>query len=294
MTDLDHFDVRQLRAFLVVAEELSFTQAARRLFLTQQAVSSQVRSLETVLRVQLFERTTRKVRLTPAGRLLRDQVDPALRALDRALGCFQEARSIRIGHTPSAAHRLLPRTAGALERMNSRLNLQASECSEESLRAALLAGQLDVGVALEAGPAGHGLAVKLLGNEPWCAVVGTAHPLADHSRVSLTDLIPYEWLSWPRPSYPGYWNAIQRLTSPSSRRPVIRETWISLAYHHIVDGRSVTLQPASYAVCPPPKTVVIPLAGSSTATYSALWNPHHTPPGLDLLLEVLTESANHQ
>ena len=64
MVDLD---TRLLRAFVVVAEELSFTRAAERLHLAQQALSAQVRQLESRLGVQLFERTTRRVALTAAG-----------------------------------------------------------------------------------------------------------------------------------------------------------------------------------------------------------------------------------
>jgi hypothetical protein len=63
-------DTRLLRAYVVVAEELSFTRAAERLHLAQQALSAQVRQLESRLGVQLFERTTRRVALTAAGEAL--------------------------------------------------------------------------------------------------------------------------------------------------------------------------------------------------------------------------------
>src|SRR3954464_8876989 len=77
-------DTRLLRAFVAVAEELSFTRAAQRLFLAQQALSSQVQQLETRLGLTLFERTTRKVALTDAGERLLPHARSALQALDTA------------------------------------------------------------------------------------------------------------------------------------------------------------------------------------------------------------------
>ena len=99
-------ELRQLRAFVAVAEELNFTRAAERLHLAQQAVSKSVRQLERELGVALLERTTREVRLTPAGEALLDSGRAALVAADAA---FEQARdvgrglsgSVRVGMTPA-------------------------------------------------------------------------------------------------------------------------------------------------------------------------------------------------
>jgi DNA-binding transcriptional LysR family regulator len=79
MVDLD---TRLLRGFVAVAEELSFTRAAQRLFIAQQALSAQIRQLEDRLGVELFERTTRRVALTEAGEQLLPHARAALAALD--------------------------------------------------------------------------------------------------------------------------------------------------------------------------------------------------------------------
>src|SRR4051794_20035734 len=83
MVDLD---TRLLRAFVAVAEELSFTRAAERLFVAQQALSSQVQQLEGRLGVRLFERTTRRVGLTEAGERLLPHAVATLAALDAGMG----------------------------------------------------------------------------------------------------------------------------------------------------------------------------------------------------------------
>lgn len=78
-------ELRHLRSFLVVAEELNFTKAATRLHVAQQALSAQIQQLEQELGVALFIRTTRKVELTPGGRSLLEKIPAALRQVDSAL-----------------------------------------------------------------------------------------------------------------------------------------------------------------------------------------------------------------
>jgi DNA-binding transcriptional LysR family regulator len=78
-------DIRELRVFLVLADELHFGRTAERLGISQPAVSEAVRVLESRLGVKVFERTSRRVRLTPAGEGLERGLVPALAAVDRAL-----------------------------------------------------------------------------------------------------------------------------------------------------------------------------------------------------------------
>src|SRR5204862_6268900 len=91
MVDLD---TRLLRAFVTVAEELNFTRAAERLLLAQQALSAQIRQLETRLGVRLFERTTRRVRLTAAGELLLPDARAVVQARDAGLQELEAARGV--------------------------------------------------------------------------------------------------------------------------------------------------------------------------------------------------------
>src|SRR5690348_12666697 len=104
MVDLD---TRLLRAFVTVAEELNFTRAAERLFVAQQALSSQIRQLEGRLGVTLFERTTRRVALTEAGERLLPHARAALEALDGGVAELEAARraaraTLRVGLSGTA------------------------------------------------------------------------------------------------------------------------------------------------------------------------------------------------
>lgn len=84
-------DLRRLRYFVLVAEELSFSRAARRANLSQQALSSQIRSLEDEVERVLFFRTTRRVELTPAGRALLPKARMSLRSASEALASARAA-----------------------------------------------------------------------------------------------------------------------------------------------------------------------------------------------------------
>ncbi|HST39779.1 MAG TPA: LysR family transcriptional regulator, partial [Conexibacter sp.] len=106
-------ELRQLACFVAVAEELSFTRAARRLHLVQSGVSASVRALERELDAELFERTTQRVALTGAGAALLPEARVALAAAQRAADAVARARgtvagTLTIGTVQSAAPLDLP------------------------------------------------------------------------------------------------------------------------------------------------------------------------------------------
>jgi DNA-binding transcriptional LysR family regulator len=106
-------ELRHLRAFVAVAEELHFTRAAARLHLAQQALSTQIRQLEDELGTPLFHRTTRRVELTDAGRTLLLHAGPILASVSAAFQQTQRAGSgelgtLSIAYTPTVAEETLP------------------------------------------------------------------------------------------------------------------------------------------------------------------------------------------
>src|SRR4051794_5324625 len=112
-------EARLLRYFLAVAKELNFTRAAETLGIAQPALSAQIRQLETQLGVQLLERTTRSVRLTEAGEIVRERGPAALAALagvwDAARRAGRgEAGRLRLAYSPSSGYETAPRLVEAL------------------------------------------------------------------------------------------------------------------------------------------------------------------------------------
>src|SRR5690606_41799823 len=109
---------RQLLAFMAVAQELHFGRAAKRLHMTQPPLSQQVRLFEERIGASLIERSTRTVRLTPAGALLREAMEQMMEDGEAAVAATRriaagDAGLPRIGFTPTAAYRLISAAAGA-------------------------------------------------------------------------------------------------------------------------------------------------------------------------------------
>ena len=150
--------LRDLRYFVAVAEELSFTRAAsNRLFIAQPTLSKQIRQLELTLRVALFERDRRTVALTPAGAALL----PRARALleqwngtERELAGAARSSTLTVGFQTRIGRGLIPMVTGRLERLHPEWKLLFRQVSWADPTAGLASGEVDVAVAWLPFPAG--------------------------------------------------------------------------------------------------------------------------------------------
>ncbi len=189
---LSKFDLRDVRAFLCLAEELHFGNAATRLFTSQPALSRAIRSLELDLGASLIERTTRKVTLTPAGqaflveaKLAMGQMDHAVQtALDAAEGL---AGRLRIGYMDFAINGRLPKLLSQFRATYPRdlLDLQYNPTARQ--RTSLLQGELDVGFII-----GEFVSPKistvLVEQNDYVALLPDGHALCHKQDVLLSDL----------------------------------------------------------------------------------------------------------
>ncbi|MCA6091430.1 LysR family transcriptional regulator [Streptomyces sp. SCA3-4] len=189
----------QLRLLLVLAEELHFGRAAKRLFISQPAFSRQIRTLEERLGVALLKRSTRRVELTPAGEALLPHVRAVVDAVDGLHGAVKaQARPgqdrVVLGSYVSG----LP----ALRILLDRLRREHS-CPEVELRAvgpvdqvsALLNGDADAVICY--GPMPEGIRTLPLGTEPRLVCLPDNHPLADREAVTLAELAGLPVVGFP-------------------------------------------------------------------------------------------------
>jgi LysR family hydrogen peroxide-inducible transcriptional activator len=140
---------RQLRYFSKLAEERHFGHAAERCFVSQSAFSNAIRELESTLDVQLVDRTTRRVALTPAGRAVAEKADECLNLLEQLVQSVSGSREplagpLRLGAIPTIAPFLLPAILRNLRRAYPKLELFLSENQTAVLHRMLLDGELDV------------------------------------------------------------------------------------------------------------------------------------------------------
>lgn len=192
---IDMVDVRVswLQTFVAVAEERHFGRAASRVGHSPSAVSRHVRHLEEAVGRAMFERTTRTVALTPAGRRLyhdiATSVDSLVRALDRS---FAEAPSITVGYVAAASEHLVPDMTWQWERRSS-VEIQLVPASSAAQLDAIRAGAMDVGLQWT-GPRDPELDVTRLLTEPMRVAVPAAHARAGADRIELGDLADATWL----------------------------------------------------------------------------------------------------
>jgi DNA-binding transcriptional LysR family regulator len=145
------FDLSQLRCFVTVAEELHFGRAAARLNMTQPPLSRQIQVLEHIIEATLLDRTSRSVRLTPAGKSFLPEAKRILKLADSA---SQVARriamgktgSIKIGFTAAAAYSFLPELIAACRTRLPEVDLSLKEMVSGDQLEALVTGQIDAGL----------------------------------------------------------------------------------------------------------------------------------------------------
>jgi DNA-binding transcriptional LysR family regulator len=187
-------DLRQLRTFVAVAEQLSFTRAAEALHLKQQSVSKAVRELERELGVELLERTTREVRTTPAGDALLASGREVLRFADAA---FAEARevgaggsgTVRVGVTPAIGPTDHAAVVGALRAgPASGVSVALTELRPGDLRRSLQSGDVDLVLTRVSGVHDPALDRAELRPTPMMVCVPEGHALASAGTVRLSQL----------------------------------------------------------------------------------------------------------
>jgi DNA-binding transcriptional LysR family regulator len=184
-------DLRLLRYFVVVAEELNFTRAAQRLHMTQQPLSAAIRRLEADLGVELFTRTTRHVALTPAGNAMLEPARAALTAGAHALATARATRGqltgeLQLGLSTGARYGFEPLFAALADR-HPDLHLRVHQDSARPLITMLQDGRLDLAITF-ATRIPDSLHSERLKNEPAVLALPIDHPLADRDTLTLAEL----------------------------------------------------------------------------------------------------------
>jgi DNA-binding transcriptional LysR family regulator len=273
-------ELRQLRAFVAVAEELNFTRAAERLHLGQQAVSKSVRQLERELGVTLLERTTREVRLTPAGLALLDGATRALDAADAAVARAREvgrgtAGTARVGVTPAVGAGERDDIVRALRAGASELSVSFHDLRPGEVGSALRSGHVELVVARMA-PRGDALEAAPLRSTPAELRVAAGHRLAGRDEVALAELDGERLLTWSPPGTAFTDMLVATLAAAGCRvTPVEAHITGSASLAELAETGAVALMPIGGADTP--GTVAVALADDVRLPLVALWRPGPAP-----------------
>lgn len=183
--------LRQLHAFIAVAQTGSFTLAAERLFVTQSALSGLIRELETALGLRLFDRSTRRLRLSVMGQELYPQIEKILQDLDTVVSEVGNLKALQRGKVRVAvpqllACTLLPQVMADFQAQHPGVQLRLVDCPVESVIARVFSGEVDIGIGPERETNSDIEAVQLF-HLPFMAVMPANHRLAAASQVRWAD-----------------------------------------------------------------------------------------------------------
>ena len=185
-------ELRHLRSFLTVAEELHFGRAAARLHISQPPLSQQIRRLEDEIGARLFRRTNRLVQLTPAGRAFLAEARQAIAAAERAVGAAQRAErgelgELVVGYVTSATYGPLPDVIRMFRRRLPEVEVKLRNLRSVQQSQALIDRRIDVGL-VRPHAADSRLVYEALWREPVVVALPSDHPLAHRAAIDIAGL----------------------------------------------------------------------------------------------------------
>jgi DNA-binding transcriptional LysR family regulator len=207
-------ELRHLRYFLAVAEELNFTRAAERLGINQPPLSLQIRQLEKEIGAPLFRRKARGVELTNAGKLMLEEARIILRQVERAkIGVRRRGRGetgrVNIGSSGGTYfHPLIPTIIREYRTHYPDVVLSPAASNTPLLVARLQAGQIDVALLRTPISDSEGLVLEQLVDEPFVIVVPGGHPLSARTSAPLGMLAEETFVLFPRELNPSNYDSI--------------------------------------------------------------------------------------
>lgn len=243
-------DLKTLKCFVVLAEELHFGRAADRLHISQPPLSLKIRALEAELGLQLFQRSSRRVELTHSGHILLTEARRVLsdaEQLVRLAGALAlgEAGTLAIGFNALLAYRLMPQLVSDFSERYPQVKVTLHEMVSTEQVAALLAHQIDVGLLRP--PLPPGFRSLSLGSEEMVVFLPAKHPLASQETVSLTALAGEPMLMFSHDESSYLHNLTMEMCTEAGFAPVVRQETRHI--HAIValvgTGMGVALLPAS-------------------------------------------------
>jgi DNA-binding transcriptional LysR family regulator len=291
-------EMRRLRHFVVLAEELHFGRAARRLSLTQPPLSISIRGLEEELGVRLLERTRRNVSLTHAGSIFLEEaraiLERAGRAVDLTRAAYRgEVGRLTVGFLAASAYTLLPPVLREFRSRFPGVALELRELLMAQQHEALRRADIDIGM-LRPPIADASLASEVILEEPMVVALPASHPLAKLARIPAAKLAAEPFVMFPRTPGLVFHDIIMDFCRRSGFVPrVAQEASQTHAVIGLVSaGMGVALVPASVQVIGMRGVAFRPVArGAPTASTALAWQSKNESPLVRGFLETARRAA---
>lgn len=286
-------ELRHLRYFVTLAEELHFGRAAERLHIAQPPLSQQIRQLETELGFQLFHRTKRTVQLTPSGQVFLAQVQGIFRQLEQAIQIGRqtsrgEMGQLVIGFVSSAAYNVLPTILRTFRTRVPGVSLELHELTTNEQSQWLREGRIDVGFVRPPVEEDQ-FNFEIIFEEALVVALPEAHGLANQSSVSLRSLSNDSFILFPRALAPGLYDQIISLCQQADFSPIVAQEAIQMQtiVSLVAAEMGVAIVPQSLQHLQRTGVVYKPIQQSTTLVAIAMiWRQNDTSPTVQRFLEV--------
>ncbi len=289
-------ELRHLRYFLCLAEELHFGRAAKKLHIAQPPLSQQIRQLEEELGLQLFERTKRRVQLTAAGAVFANAMQAVMSQIEQGVQAAQQASrgelgQLVIGFVGSSAYNVLPSILQTFRARFPQVNLTLHELTTAQQQQWFKTGQIDVGLARPP-ILDDAIECRVLLRESLVVALPETHPLAKRRKVSQSELAKESFILFPRQASPGLYDHIIGLCQQAGFSPHVTQeaiqmqTSVSLA----AAGMGIAIVPESLQNLRRTGVIYRPFKEPTPqAEIGAVWRKDGVSPVLQRFLDTIFE-----
>lgn len=291
-------ELRHLRYFLAVAEELHFGKAAEKLHIAQPPLSQQIRQLETMLGFQLFYRTKRNVQLTEAGQVFLEETQQIFQQLEEAIEKGRqtnrgETGRLAVGFVSSAVYKILPPILRRFRTSVAGVSLELHELTSDRQIQWLQEGKIDIGF-VRPPIAWADFEIAAMFQESLIVALPESHSLCDRDKISLSLLTNESFIIFPRTVAPELYDRIIALCQQANFSPkVVQEaiqmqTIVSL----VAADMGIAIVPASIQNLQRTGVIYKPISETTpTSAIAAIWKKNKRSATVDRFVEVVREIA---
>ncbi|MEH1831381.1 MAG: LysR family transcriptional regulator [Nostoc sp.] len=291
-------ELRHLRYFVTLAEELHFGRAAERLHIAQPPLSQQIRQLERELGFELFHRTKRNVQLTEAGKVFLGEVQQIIRQLQQAIQVGRqtsrgEIGQLVVGFVSSAAYNILPIILRTFRSYVPGVSIELHELTTDQQLEWLREGRMDVGF-LRPPVEENRFICETIFQEPLMVALPEAHLLTSQSDICLTSLANEAFILFPRILAPGLYDLIISLCQQAGFSPKVAQEAIQMQtiVSLVAAEMGIAIVPASLQNLQRTGVVYKNLQEDSPKVANAMiWRKNETSRTVQRFLEIVRQAA---
>ena len=287
-------ELRHLKYFIALAEELHFGRAALRLAIAQPPLSRQIKKLENEIGIQLFNRTKRTVELTEAGKAFLEHVRRSFEEITKGMNIARsvargEAGNLSIGFVHSAGYTTIPRIFRLMKTNFPNIRMSLHEMTNTKQLRQLKTNRIDAGLVRTPLDFSEGLEIQIILKDPLVIVMPAKHRLAEEDAVNIEDLSGEPFIQVHRYVATGYYDQFVHICRQAGFNPMIIQSAESAPtiVNLVATGIGISILPSSISGFSRAEVVYKPIRKPSPSSdLAVVWKKNIKTPALLSFLEI--------